>query len=104
VCAEPVWLSLALLIRVISEIREDGGDYFGNAVRYKTLSWASRRTFDPSAMSELNTSSTVKEKLRFNVESVEQGDVSSLAVYSTIQNQGSKEWLLASDIPERPVC
>lgn len=55
-------------------------------------------------MSESNTSSTVKEKLHFNVESVEQGDAPALAVYSTMQNQGSKEWLLASDIPQRPVC
>lgn len=73
-------------------------------VIYKNEIVGNWKTFDPLVMSESNTSSTVKEKLNFNVESVEQGDASALAVYSTIQNQGSKEWLLASDIPQRPVC
>jgi hypothetical protein len=59
---------------------------------------------DLLSMSDTKSSTTIKEKLHFNEEGVEQGDTQSLAVYSTIQNQGSKEWLLASDIPQRQVC
>lgn len=52
----------------------------------------------------LHTASTVKEKIHFDSESGKNGTPISPTVYSSIQNQGSKEWLLASDIPKRAVC
>jgi hypothetical protein len=45
-----------------------------------------------------------KEKLELELDDHENGNPESKAVFSTIQNRGSKEWLLNNDLPERPVC
>src|SRR5258708_3716513 len=44
-----------------------------------------------------------KEKLQFDTETPEHSDANSLAVYSSIQDRGSKEWLQATDLPKRTV-